>query len=204
MRGLFARVWIVGLLAVLLSCSGGGYDFSKFSSHQGEGGHDASALDAAAAGQGGGDSSVSSAGAAGEGGNGSVQASGGELEAGAPGAAGGASGTGIADPLEGSWHQTSIYCSYTHVFDGSGRYTITSTGGEFIEATYTVTPPVTSEDRWRLDFEVLSDNNVSDCEADRIDETGNRITAFFEIDGEILSFYHTPTDADAAFTCERE
>lgn len=83
-----------------------------------------------------------------------------------------------AGPILGEWTQTVGSCSYTHSFNDQGDYDVSSTTGEQLRTRFELYEPSSDSDRWLLAFEVLSDNNVVDCEGDRIDETGNQVSAY--------------------------
>lgn len=108
------------------------------------------------------------------------------------------------NPLLGSWGHALAGCSYTHIFDSNGTYTISSTTGERITANYEILPPENGGIRWVLAFVVTFDNNVVDCEGDMIDETRNLVRDFVEFVGsDQADFYLTSTGGTPIFSLQR-
>ena len=75
----------------------------------------------------------------------------------------------VSNPLLDAWLQEHGTCQYVHTFDDQGVYTISSTTGEHIKASYRVEAPAEPGGRFSLHFVVSADNNVVDCEGDMID-----------------------------------
>jgi hypothetical protein len=117
---------------------------------------------------------------------------------------GGTSGNDDEDFIAASWLQTVGDCEYVHTFTRAGVYSIDCTTGERVKADYSLTPPPTSGGRWQMDFTIVSDNNVVDCEGQQHDETGAMYTAFVAlIDADHLGVYHTLAGGTPAFVWEK-
>ena len=113
--------------------------------------------------------------------------------------------TTFNDPIVGEWLMVydGTLCEETYDFNADNSFTIESLD-ERIAGEYTTSAVTGNDDRNRIDLAILTDNGLSDCEGNSVDDSNTQGFLFYEIVGDTFYWFATSSSAVALSEMQRQ